>query len=107
MGNHELNAIAYTFNKSFPLRPHSEKNKRQHKSFIEAFGVGTCSAKKWTDWFPFNFSTLERVRGFEIGTCLLVRTTNKDCKRRRPDGYLSEDLLRYQVKAPILAKQLK
>lgn len=49
MGNHELNAIL--FHHPDRLRPDIEKNRDQHHSFIEAFGVGTPEARSWTDWF--------------------------------------------------------
>lgn len=38
MGNHEFNALAYhTYVDGRPLRPHSQKNKKQHLAFLNEF----------------------------------------------------------------------
>jgi hypothetical protein len=47
MGNHELNAILFHRG----LRADSDKNRDQHRSFLEAFGFATPEALAWTDWF--------------------------------------------------------
>lgn len=109
MGNHELNAILFhTFNESFPLRPHSEKNKRQHKSFIEAFGVGTCSAKKWTDWFLSTFPLWREFEGLRLVHACWSEQQIKVVKRRRPDGYLkSEDLFEISSESTDFGKAVK
>ena len=42
LGNHELNAILFhRISKDYlvPMRPHTENNMKQHKSFIKAFGI--------------------------------------------------------------------
>lgn len=43
MGNHEFNAICYAtkMDSNHYVRPHSEKNQRQHRLFLEAFPFGT------------------------------------------------------------------
>jgi hypothetical protein len=47
MGNHELNAIAYSTpdDSGGFYRPHSEKNQQQHATFLAQFGEGS------TDYF--------------------------------------------------------
>ncbi len=47
MGNHELNAILFHRG----LRVDNDKNRNQHRSFLEAFGFATPEALAWTDWF--------------------------------------------------------
>ncbi|MFZ0099201.1 MAG: metallophosphoesterase, partial [Gemmobacter sp.] len=53
MGNHELNAILFHRRgpDGQPLRAHSDKNFKQHESFIAAVGLETPEALDWTDWF--------------------------------------------------------
>ena len=54
MGNHEFNAIAfYTEDPENPgshLRPHNEKNRKQHRVFLEAFD-GTDDHADLIEWF--------------------------------------------------------
>ena len=53
LGNHELNAILFHRRSSAsnaPMRSHKEQNAKQHKSFIEAFGVESSDALSWTAW---------------------------------------------------------
>ena len=58
MGNHELNAIHFHTNHpttGTPLRPHSEKNMRQHASFLSEFPVGdkkTADVLTWMKSLP-------------------------------------------------------
>lgn len=54
MGNHELNAIHYhTIDPQIgqPVRPRSEKNQREHASFLTEFPVGSSAAKDAINWF--------------------------------------------------------
>lgn len=52
MGNHEFNAICYatSLGDSF-LRPHTEKNTRQHAAFLQEFPVGSDDYKDTIAWF--------------------------------------------------------
>ena len=54
MGNHEFNAIAYfTDDPNDPggyLRPHNEKNQKQHRVFLEAY-EGTSNYADLIEWF--------------------------------------------------------
>lgn len=90
MGNHELNAIL--FHHKDRLRPDTEKNRNQHRSFIDTFGVGTPEARAWTDWFLtlplwLNLGGLRLVHAcWSIPDITLIAA-------RRPDGRLRpEDL---------------
>lgn len=55
IGNHELNAVGWlTERDGAPgefLRPHSEKNRRQHARFLEAVGEGSARHAQWVAWF--------------------------------------------------------
>ncbi len=95
MGNHELNAILYhRFENGTPLREHSNKNNKQHQSFIDAFGVGTDTALEWTEWF---LTALPLWREFEglrlVHACWSERQIDV-IKERRPDGYLKQEDLK-------------
>jgi hypothetical protein len=54
MGNHELNAIGWHMpdpsGKGF-LRPHTNKNRRQHAAFLVAFGEDSSTHRRWIEWF--------------------------------------------------------
>src|SRR5690606_1089046 len=55
MGNHEFNAVAWTIPDSASpgefLRPHSEKNRKQHQTFLDQFGDGSPKHKECIEWF--------------------------------------------------------
>lgn len=95
MGNHELNAILFhrQDEQGRPLRAHSDKNRKQHASFIAAFGIATPEALDWTDWF------LNALPLWHVGDGLrLIHACWSDAeialiRKRRPDGRLCpEDL---------------
>lgn len=54
MGNHEFNAIGFATlapnGESF-LRPHTEKNRRQHSAFLDEFPSGSPEYRDVIDWF--------------------------------------------------------
>lgn len=53
MGNHELNAIHFHTRHpetGEPLRPHSEKNLRQHESFLHEFPIGDSRTSDVIGW---------------------------------------------------------
>ncbi|MCZ8079072.1 MAG: hypothetical protein O9289_05920 [Rhodobacteraceae bacterium] len=94
MGNHELNAILFHRNDHLgrPLRSREPKNAKQHKSFCDAFGVGTDEALAWTEWF------LGLPLWLDLGELRLVhacwdRAAIETIAERRPDARLrAEDL---------------
>ena len=52
MGNHEFNAICYaTGVGSEYVRPHSEKNTRQHAAFLREFPFGSAPHREVVEWF--------------------------------------------------------
>lgn len=54
MGNHEFNAIAYStedHEKGGHLRPHSEKNRRQHQAFLDAYQNDPAAYDDAITWF--------------------------------------------------------
>jgi len=54
MGNHEYNAVAYATTDEATggyLREHSEKNRRQHKAFLDAYADDPVACKTVIEWF--------------------------------------------------------
>lgn len=55
MGNHEFNAVSFATpdpdNPGEYLRPHSEKNRQQHRAFLNQVGEGTAQHAEIIDWF--------------------------------------------------------
>ena len=69
LGNHELNAILFHRRSSAtkdPLRIHKEQNLKQHKSFIEAFGIESTQALSWTAWMLETFPLWLELDGLRI-----------------------------------------
>jgi hypothetical protein len=55
MGNHEFNALAYATrdpeNPDRFMRPHNDKNRKQHERFLEAVGEGSPLHRELLAWF--------------------------------------------------------
>ena len=54
MGNHEFNAICYhtkSSSSSSYLRPHSEKNTKQHQAFLNEYPLGLTETNELIKWF--------------------------------------------------------
>lgn len=55
MGNHEFNAVAYaTSDPDHPgeyMRPHTDKNTRQHRAFLDEVVKGSELHQELIDWF--------------------------------------------------------
>ena len=96
LGNHELNAILFhRISKDYlvPMRPHTENNMKQHKSFIKAFGIQSPEALDWTLWMLDNMPLWHEVDGLRIVHACWSESAIQIVKKRRPDGYLLvEDL---------------
>ena len=93
MGNHELNAIHFHTphpETGEPLRAHSEKNLRQHASFLNEFSHGSREAREIIDWMR----TLPLFREFG-GFRAVHACWNEDAIDRlesiSSNGVLSED----------------
>lgn len=93
MGNHELNAILYHRMDATgrPLRAHSEKNLKQHRSFVEQFGVGTNEAMEWTDWFLHALPLWRDLGQLRLAHACWSDSAMAIVKERRPDGFLILD----------------
>lgn len=66
LGNHELNAVHFHTEtegvERHYLRSHTEKNVRQHRTFLNEFPVGAAETRAVIDWFkslPLYLETLE------------------------------------------------
>lgn len=106
MGNHELNAILY--HSAGPLRAHSPKNRDQHLSFIEAFGVGTPEARSWTDWFLKTLPLWLELDGLRLAHAFWSDVHVAEIKKRRPDGLLKrEDLAEIAADTTPFGKAVK
>jgi len=95
MGNHELNAILYhrVDGQGHPLREHSEKNTKQHQSFINQFGLASREALDWTEWFLANLPLWRELDGVRLVHACWSTNAIETIAERRPDGYLQlEDL---------------
>jgi hypothetical protein len=110
MGNHELNAILYhsAGPTASPLRPHSPKNRQQHLSFIEAFGVATPQALAWTDWFLETLPLWLEVQGLRVAHAFWSDVHISEIRKRRPDGLLKhEDLAEIAAETTPFGKAVK
>ncbi|WP_347917472.1 metallophosphoesterase [Paracoccus marcusii] len=95
MGNHELNAILYHRRGAdgLPLRAHSKKNRTQHLSFLDSFGVETAEATAWTDWFLEALPLWHDKGGLRLIHACWSEPEIALIRERRPDGRLrAEDL---------------
>jgi hypothetical protein len=95
MGNHELNAILFHRRgpDGQPLRAHSDKNFKQHESFIAAIGTETLEALDWTDWFLSALPLWHEGEGFRMIHACWSDPEIEIIRARRPDGRLRlEDL---------------
>ncbi|WP_455269289.1 metallophosphoesterase [Rhizobium herbae] len=94
MGNHELNAILFHTlgNDGYPLRSHSDRNRHQHKTFLDRFGICTPEALEWTEWFASLPLWIE-VKGLRLVHACWSEHAVSVIAARRPDGRLQpEDL---------------
>lgn len=96
LGNHELNAILFhrrSSTSNAPLRSHKEQNTKQHKSFIEAFGVESSDALSWTAWMLETLPLWLEFDGLRIAHACWSEKAIDIVKKRRPSGHLQlEDL---------------
>ena len=103
LGNHELNAILFhrrSFASNTPLRSHKEQNSKQHKSFIEAFGVESSDALSWTAWMLETLPLWLEFDGLRIAHACWSEKAIGIVKKRRPSGHLQlEDLVEVAAKS--------
>ena len=111
LGNHELNAILFHRRGSIsnaPLRKHQEKNVKQHKSFIEAFGIESSEALSWTKWMLDSMPLWLEIDGLRIAHACWSENAISIVNKRRPTGHLQlEDLDEIASKATEFAKAVE
>lgn len=86
MGNHELNAALFHRG----LRDDTEDNRKQHRSFLQAFGHSTPEALVWTDWFLTLPLWLD-LGGLRLAHACWSEPDIATVAARRPDGRLHAD----------------
>lgn len=93
MGNHELNAILYhrTDAQGQPLRAHTDKNKKQHRSFSTQLGTGTTEALDWTEWFLHALPLWHDLGKLRLAHACWSNTAMAIVGERRPNGFLHVD----------------
>lgn len=95
MGNHELNALHYHTNHpddGKPLRDHDEKNKIQHKAFLDQFPPGDSQTRSALDWMRTLPLFLEEG-GFRAVHACWDDASIKRLKVLTGNGVLSEEQL--------------
>lgn len=110
MGNHELNAILFHKMDAAerPLRERSSKNRAQHQSFIDAFGIGTDEALTWTDWFLEALPLWREVDGLRLVHAFWSESVIDTVRERRPDGFLQkEDLPEVAAESTAFGRAVK
>lgn len=110
MGNHELNAILFhsLAESGSPFREHSEKNKSQHRSFLNAFGVRSEKALHWTNWFMTALPLWREIDGLRLVHACWSKAHIAEISKRRPNGYLEwEDLEEIAAESTPFGKAVK
>lgn len=93
MGNHELNAIHFhtiDVQTGQPVRPRSEKNQREHASFLTEFPVGSSAAKDAINWF----ATLPLW--LDVGPFRVIHACWSDAAVDRLRSFAPEGMLPYE-----------
>jgi len=93
MGNHELNAIHFHTKHpetGQPLRAHSEKNLRQHASFLEEHSVGSSDAAEAISWMR-SLPLYKEFDGFRAVHACWSEPAIAELADISTDGLLSEN----------------
>ena len=96
MGNHEFNAIAYSTPDDAGggyLRPHSEKNTRQHREFLDAYAHSPGAYADVIDWFRTLPLWLDLRELRVVHACWDGRLMAKIAASQAGSNLLGEDLL--------------
>ena len=97
MGNHEFNAIAY-FTPNHEgggyLRPHSEKNTKQHQAFLNAYQGASALYEETINWFKTLPLWLDLGDMRVIHACWDEKEIAEILKYQNGNTHLSEELLR-------------
>lgn len=92
-GNHELNAIHFHMDdpdSGLPLRCHSEKNFRQHRTFLDEYPLGAARTREVLDWMrtlPLFFE----ADGLRAVHACWDEAAIDALRAHAPDGRLSEE----------------
>jgi len=94
MGNHEFNALAYhTEHKGRYLRPHTEKNRRQHQAFLNEYD-NDSEAKRAVLGFFYELPMWLDLDGFRVvHACWDQKSIDLLTELAGREGYLNSDLL--------------
>lgn len=96
MGNHELNALMFHTlhpQTGAPLRPHSEKNLRQHSSFLREFPVGDPATREVLAWMRATLPLFHEEPGFRAGHACWRQGAIEQLRGLTGDGRLHEEQL--------------
>ncbi len=96
MGNHEFNAISWatrTPDKTGYLRPHTEKNRNQHKVFLDAYKDNPEAYAETIAWFKILPLWLDLGDIRIIHACWDKNLIQQISKELKPDNTLTEELL--------------
>ena len=97
MGNHEFNAIAYHTqdpDTGSYLRPHTDKNTRQHQAFLDAYGADARERAEVVEWFNTLPLWLDLDDFRVVHACWDKHCMQKIQDMRGGSNLLSEALLR-------------
>lgn len=95
MGNHELNALQYHTvdpDDGRPLRPRSERNTRQHASFLKEYPLGDPQTREMLGWMQSLPMFLEHESFRAVHACWDENVIAR-LRALTPDGVLSDALL--------------
>lgn len=96
MGNHEFNAIGYATNTpdgESHLRQHSEKNKNQHRAFLDTYVSCNSAYKDVINWFKTLPLWLDLDGLRVVHACWDRDAMARLAPKLKPDNRLTEDLL--------------
>ncbi|WP_297528251.1 metallophosphoesterase [Thiohalobacter sp.] len=97
MGNHEFNAIAYATPRADGgghLRPHDEKNRRQHAAFLDAWAEDPAGYRELIDWFRTLPLWLDLGRLRVVHACWDTNFIERIARTQAGEAALSDELLR-------------
>lgn len=95
MGNHELNALHFHTlrpDDGQPLRAHSPKNIRQHRTFLDQFPLGDPQTRDVLNWMRSLPLFLEEAEFRAVHACWIEASLDR-LKALTGDGVLTEDQL--------------
>jgi hypothetical protein len=104
MGNHEFNAIGFVVRDPETgqyLRPRSEKNRKQHASFLSAVGEDSAEHRAWVDWFRTLPLSMD-LGGLRVVHAWWSDEAHRSVSAARGDAALSDELVLQMYRHPEL-----